>query len=160
MIHAGPPPAPDRAGPAIAGFTLLELLVVLGLLALGLALVAPSLGQARAGLAVRSTAYELAASLRAARAAARATNVAHALTIDLARRQYWADGVIGPRPLPRGLAVEATLPDSERLSGAAGRVRFFPDGSASGARLVVQDARSSAVIEVHWLNGDVRLQVR
>jgi general secretion pathway protein H len=142
------------------GFTLLELLVVLGLLALGLALVAPSLGQARSGLAVRSTAYELAASLRAVRGAARATNVDHVLTIDLAQRQYWADGVVGPRTLPRGIVVEVAVPESERMARMTGRFRFFPDGSASGGRLVLQDKRSTAVIAVDWLNGDVRLRVK
>lgn len=149
-----------RAPRSELGFTLLELLVVLGLLALGLALVAPSLGGARSGLVVRSTAYELATNLRAARGAARATNVDHALTIDLAQRQYWAEGVVGPRPLPRGIVVEVTVPESERMARTAGRIRFFPDGSASGGRLVLQDKRSIAVIVVDWLNGDVLLQVR
>ena len=134
--------------------------MVLGLIALGLALVAPSLGRVRLSLMVRSTAYEMAANLRAVRGAARATNVEHVLTIDLAQRRYWAVGVVGPRPLPHTIAVEVTVPESERIATTAGRIRFFPDGSASGGRLVLQDRRSTALIVVDWLNGDVRLQVR
>jgi len=40
------------------------------------------------------------------------------------------------------------------------RIRFFPDGSASGARIVLDDGRVSAAIRVDWLTGDVRLQAR
>ncbi|HEX5998251.1 MAG TPA: GspH/FimT family pseudopilin [Hyphomicrobiaceae bacterium] len=140
------------------GFTLLELLVVLGLLALALAIVAPSLGRARLGVMVRSTAYELAANLRASRAAARSTSIEHVLTIDLAQRLYWAEGVVGQRRLPHGVAVDVTVPQSERITASAGRIRFFPDGSASGARLVLHDGRSTTSIVVDWLTGDVRLQ--
>jgi general secretion pathway protein H len=152
---------PRCAAPSLdRGFTLLEMLVVLGLLALALAVVAPSLGRARLGVMVRSTAYELAANLRATRAAARSTSAEHALTIDLAQRLYWAEGVVAPRPLPRGVAVDVTVPESERITAAAGRIRFFPDGSASGARLVLHDSRSTASIAVDWLTADVRMQVR
>jgi general secretion pathway protein H len=140
------------------GFTLLELLVVLGVLALALAVVSPSLGRARLGVLARSTAYELAANLRASRAAARATSIEHALTIDLSQRLYWAEGVVGRRPLPPGVVMEVAVPQSERIAGAVSRIRFFPDGSASGARLVLHDERSTMRITVDWLTGDVRLR--
>lgn len=149
-----------QAGGGDLGFTLMELMVVLGILALGVALVAPSLNRARLGTMVKSAAYELAANLRSARAAARAANAEHALTMDLARRQYWAEGAVGPRQLPGGVAVELSVPESERLGANAGRVRFFPDGSASGARFVLGDGRSAASVSVDWLTGDVRIQMR
>jgi general secretion pathway protein H len=142
------------------GFTLLELMVVIGMLALALAIVAPSLNRARLGLMVRSAAYELAAGLRAARAAAQAGNSEQVVTLDLARRRYWAEGVVGPRTFPANVAVELAVPESERLGASGGRVRFFPDGSASGARVVLNDGRSTASVLVDWLNGDVRIELR
>jgi general secretion pathway protein H len=140
------------------GFTLMELLVVLGILALGVALVAPSLNRARLGPTAKRAAYELAASLRSARAAARATNAEHSLTVDLWQRRYWAEGVTAPRQLPSGLAIDLAVPESERLGTGAARVRFFPDGSASGAGIVLNDGRSSASVSVDWLTGDVRIR--
>lgn len=142
------------------GFTLLELMVVIGILALALAIVAPSLNRARLGLMVRSAAYELAAGLRAARAAAQAGNSEQVVTLDLARRRYWAEGVVAPRTFPANVAVELAVPESERLGASAGRVRFFPDGSASGARVVLSDGRQAASVLVDWLNGDVRIEPR
>jgi general secretion pathway protein H len=141
------------------GFTLLELIVVLGILALVLAIVAPSLNRARLGIAVKSAAYELAANLRSTRAAALAGNLERALTIEFSRRQYWAEGVVAPRQLPRAVAVDLAVPESERLGANAARVRFFPDGSASGAGFVLMDRRSSASVSVDWLSGDVRVRL-
>lgn len=142
------------------GFTLLEVLIVVGILALGLVLVAPSLNRVRLGIAVRSSASELAAHLRSARAAAQSTNVAQVLMIDLAGRQYWAEGVVGRRQLPQSVAVDLTVPQSERVGATAGGIRFFPDGSSSGARVVLHDERSTASIRVDWLSGDVRVRWR
>lgn len=148
---------PARTGQL--GFTLLELLVVLGILALGAALVVPAMNRARLGVMVHSTAYELAANLRTARAAAQAASAEHTLTLDLTRRQYWAEGVVAPRRLPQSIAVDLTVPESERVGATTGRIRFFPDGSSSGARLVLRDGRSTASVFVDWLDGDVRVRL-
>lgn len=142
-----------------AGFTLVELLVVLAVLALALAVVAPSLLRARAGPVARSAAFELAGTLRDVRAAAQTSNVERLITIDVARRQYWAEGATARRQLPDHIRLDLWVPESERLGGG-GRVRFFPDGSASGARLELQDDKTRSTVSVDWLSGDVRVHMR
>jgi general secretion pathway protein H len=64
MTHGVQP----QAG-AAAGFTLLELLVVLAILALAAAIALPTLTSPSDGVRLRSAAGEIAAALRAARAA-------------------------------------------------------------------------------------------
>jgi general secretion pathway protein H len=140
-----------------AGFTLIELLVSLGIFAIALAIAVPSLSRSREHLALRNAAYELAANLRAARAAALSTNSEKGMTLDLGRRVYWAEGVVPPRALP--LSTEVTVPESERLSTMASRVRFYADGGSSGARIILKDEQSAAAVYVDWLNGDVRVHL-
>jgi general secretion pathway protein H len=153
MMRASPSrPARD------AGFTLIELLIGLSIVALTLAIAVPSLSRSRASLALQSSAVELAANLRAARAAARASNSEQSVTLDLAGRRYWQPGATTPHPLPA--AREVTVPDSERLDSARSRIRFFPDGGASGGRIALRDTTGSATVQVDWLTGDVRVTLR
>jgi general secretion pathway protein H len=137
------------------GFSLLELLVVLGILALALVLVAPSFNRARSALAVRSAAYELANHLRATRAAANAQSVQRMLVFDQTARRYWAEGV-PPRVLPQSVRVGLVVPESEQV-GRTARIRFLPDGSASGGKIVFQDGKAAWSVVVDWLSGDVRV---
>jgi general secretion pathway protein H len=138
------------------GFSLLELLVVLGILAIGLALVAPSFNRARSALVVRTAAYELASHLRVARAAANTQSVQHVLVFDYAARRYWAEGVVAPRLLPQSILVDVVVPESEQI-GRTSRIRFLPDGSASGGKVVLKDGKASWAVFVDWLSGDIRV---
>ena len=67
---------------------------------------------------------------------------------------------MAPRQIPPSIALDLTVPTSERDGAGMARIRFFPDGSTSGARVVLDDGRVSAAIRVDWLTGDVRLQAR
>jgi general secretion pathway protein H len=59
------------------------------------------------------------------------------------------------RPLPRHFAMTLDIPTSEQVGANAGRVRFFPDGSASGGRIVLREGGRTATVSVSWLTGDV-----
>jgi general secretion pathway protein H len=139
------------------GFTLVELLVAIGLFAFVTALAVPSIRGSAGGLTVRVAAHKLAAEMRAARAAAQRTNLERQVEIDVARYQYRADGGTGTHRLPSTLSVTVVVPDGER-QGSAGRFRFFPDGSSTGGRIMLSDARRKAELAVDWLSGDVRVR--
>lgn len=153
-----------RRAPAIpqnrseAGATLIELLVVIGLVALVTALAVPSIRGSAAGLTLRAVAHQIAADMRTARAAAQRSNVEQQVEIDVARYQYQAEGGTGTHRLPSSLAVTVVVPDVERQGPAAARIRFFPDGSSTGGRVVLSDARRKAEVAVDWLSGDVRVR--
>lgn len=135
-----------------AGFTLLELLVALSIMAL-LMLTLPQLSPgARENRAVRATVYALAGALRQARAEALAGNTAVDVEINLKARTYRAGATRTPLPPQLGIAVTGGLPSDDDIVG----VRFFPDGSATPGRIVITGARGgSHHVAVAMLSGRI-----
>lgn len=125
---------------ATAGFTVLELLVVLVIAGLALAIVTPVFPRLLDGTQLRAAAHGLVRDLREARAAAIAQNRRVPVTVDPSEPGYRVDQ--RPRPLPCACQVAiATLPERPALlpPAAAGlpHVAFFPDGSATGGTVTV-----------------------
>lgn len=145
-----------RATSHDAGFTLLEMLVVVGIVALVIAVVAPLAGRTRSGMELRATAFAIATDMRDARTAAQRTNSEQAMVIDVGARQMWT-GQAPRKALSRAFGMSLDVPHAERVSGSAGRMRFFPDGSASGGKVLLRQAGRVATVSVNWLNGDVQV---
>jgi general secretion pathway protein H len=139
------------------GFTLLELILALGIMALGVAVVLPFFNASRAGYQLQASAYEIASQLREARAAAQAGNVDQVFIIDVGNRRMWIEGHAA-RPLSARLAVDVEVPIAEQLAANLVRVRFFADGGASGGKFLLRDGGRQATVTVNWLTGDVRVQ--
>lgn len=123
------------------GFTLLELLVVLLVLATAAALAAPAIGRSTDAVRVRAEVAGFAAMLRHAREQAIVTGRPHSVVVDPAAGQITIvapaettseDQVLKRRSIPAGWGVDAPTPGA--LS-----VRFEPQGNSSGGdfRLVV-----------------------
>lgn len=144
--------APGR-GTRTAGFTLIEMLVVMGLLSLVFAVVImarPKTLQLRLQSEARSIMTELAS----ARSQAIATNRETEVWIDTERGRITRSHVV--HDLPRGMTVAMTVANTER-SGQSGGLRFFPDGQSSGGEIAIAlDGRTSR-ISVNWLTGQPRL---
>ena len=138
-----------------AGFTLIEVLVVLVILGLSIALIV-SRGPARsAGFDLRATAGDIAQQLRIARSEAIATDRITRFTLDPADRRYETNGVAGPL-LPPELALTMTT-----VTGGAprplGAITFAPDGSSSGGRVVLVVGANAVTVVVDWLTGRVSI---
>jgi general secretion pathway protein H len=136
------------------GFSLLELIVVLAILAVAAVAVAPLAAPWQRGSLVDVAAREVALALRAARAAAINANQETIFTLDGAAGHYWSDRAPAPKALPA--RVTAALAPGLPL----GRIRFFPDGGASGGTIVLSDAYRSAAIHIDALSGRATVDVR
>jgi general secretion pathway protein H len=149
---------------SIAGFTLLELLVVLAIAGLLLALVPPAVSAVVPGAKLKVAARELAVTFRDARNQAIHRNTTVDMTFELEPARYEiADGT--PHLFSDGIQIaildnNATMstqsfPSLDIRPGEKYRLRFYPDGSSSGAAVKVANRDTYYVVGVGWLMGRV-----
>lgn len=146
----------SSAGNSNAGYTLLELLLVVAILAGMLALVPPLFDRAIAGSEPRTAARQLVAALRQARSEAVASRRPVAFTLDLEQRRYQV-GAAPAVTLPRALELTLVTADREVHSAGRGAIRFFADGSATGGRITLDKGAAHWAVDVAWLSGQVSL---
>jgi general secretion pathway protein H len=139
----------------MAGFTLVELLVVMTILALVAGLAMPILARPSATVRLQTAARDLIGALRATRAAAIARNAEVMLTIDVERRSFESPAV-PRRSFARDIAARVTFAEPERQGRTAGGFRFFADGSATGGDVRLALDGGEARICLDWFTGEAR----
>lgn len=139
------------------GFTLLEVMVVLTILALALALVVPALTR---GLSpsLNDVARDISIGIRQARTAALAAQQAAVFRVDLNRHTYVAHSG-ETKSIPGEIAVKAQVASSE-VAARTAAFRFFPDGSSTGGALLLTQGSETLAVEVDWLTGKVSIVER
>src|SRR4051812_42459096 len=141
---------------AEAGFTLIEVIVVLAVLSLGLAILALRGPPRSAALEIRAAAGELAQALRLARAQSIARNVPVRVVVDPARGAWALDGAAA-RAMPPGTTLTLRVAETETQGGRIGAIRFAPDGSSTGGWIELADGHRRLQIGIDWLSGRVTL---
>ena len=137
-----------------AGFTLVEVLVVLAVVGLALGVVALRGPQRSPALDLRAAAGTVAETLRLARSRAVAGNRTVGVAFDVAGPSLRLDGAT-PRGLPPGIAMAVTATLGNTAGGRLGAIQFAPDGSSSGGRVVLQGGGRRTQVGVEWLTGRV-----
>lgn len=135
------------------GFTLLELVAVMAILALTVTVALPRAQWAPAGQSVRLAVTEIAAALKAARAHAMRANAEARVVVDGSARRVVADGQARALTLPRGILVAWDVSAMDRVRADAAQIRFKPDGTSSGGTFRISAQRQTAIIRVDWLTG-------
>jgi general secretion pathway protein H len=141
--------------PASAGFTLFEVLVVMIIIAMTAVAVASLYRGPSAGTQLKAAAMTIASRLRDLRAAAMATGSERVALIDVNHRVVRFGGDIQPLSLNQTIDVAVVSAESERASPGAAGVRFFPNGSSTGATIQLKSERQAYEIRVNWLTGRV-----
>jgi general secretion pathway protein H len=142
-----------RVAKSSAGFTLVELLVVIGITGLVLAVVVSTRPKATA-VRLAAAARSVAVTLQMARAQAMASNTETVVRIDAQKRQFGFASSM--QPLPKGVSVALTVAATERV-GESGGLRFYPDGQSTGGEIVLTLGGRSSRVAVNWLTGEARL---
>ena len=153
MRTSGSSSSPARAAP---GFSLIEVLAVVALIAIAGVLAAGILGGGLERLQMRSAANDIAANLRFTRAHALATGSPQRFSIDPATRTWRA-------PRERSGAVpdrlEVTFTGAREMQERTGEgvIVFFGDGASSGGRVRLEAGEARWDVDVAWLTGEVRV---
>lgn len=142
-------------GPA-AGFTVVELLIVVLVIGLAITAASPSLVLAARGPSIDQSSRVVVGALREARASALA-GLPAAVRIDVAeKRLVGADGSV--RQLSPSADLKVTALQRNASAGAASIV-FYPDGSASGGRILMSGASGAREVLVNWATGRAAVRI-
>lgn len=136
------------------GFSLIELVAVLVLVAIALSLVSVAFTKSLDNAKVQAASRDLVAALRYTRGQAIVKGEQAALDLDLQNNTYQAPGKQIVR-LPREMRMTLLTADSEQTGATSGRIRFFPDGASTGGHISVFMGQREWRINVSWLTGEV-----
>jgi general secretion pathway protein H len=154
MERVGPPTPLTRTADRRAGFTLIEVVAVMLIIALVASLAVTTMhGTGRGRL--KALALETAALLRRERLGAVMTGRERQVSIDGEQRVLVGDGgdVVA---VPRDVVLDILGIDA-LWSGRQAVVRFHPDGASTGAVLKLSREKAEYEIRVNWYTGGVAI---
>ena len=154
MEQVAPPTPRTRTADRRAGFTLIEVVAVMLIIALVASLavtVMPGTGRGR----LKALALETAALLRRERLGAVMTGRERQVSIDGEQRVLVGDGG-GVVAVPRDVVLDILGIDAV-WSGRHAVVRFHPDGASTGAVLKLSREKAEYEIRVNWYTGGVAI---
>jgi general secretion pathway protein H len=136
------------------GFTLMEMIVVLAIFALVSVAALPYASRSGERQEFIAFSQTLAAGLRQTQMEAIARNSETVFGIDLSRRVFVTEHGKRETPIPSIVGVSIYTANGE-LSNRSAQFRFFPDGGATGGRMVLSHAGEKRTIAVNWLTGHI-----
>jgi general secretion pathway protein H len=146
-----------RSGSRLSrGFTLIELMAVILLLAIALTAVTFSFSKSLKSARITAASRDLVAALRYTRGQAIVKGQQEVLLLNLDDNSYTAPGK-GAHKLPDDMHMLLTTAEQEVTGGNAGGIRFFADGSSTGGHISVLQDRREWRINVAWLTGEISL---
>jgi general secretion pathway protein H len=144
----------DPSATRAPGFTLIEVIVTLAVLGVALLLITGYKAPWSSALGLKGTAAELASGLRLARSQAIAGDRPVTVDLDLVERHYRVGD--GPsRALPQNVSIEMLTVAGENRGRQAGDIRFNPDGSSTGGRIVLAEGGRRVAVGIDWLTGRI-----
>jgi general secretion pathway protein H len=144
-------------GRSCAGFTLVEMLVVVALMALAAGIALPVLsGKPTDTLRLRAAVNDLTGAIRTTRATAILRDTEAVLLVDVDRNTLTSPA-LRQRSLAPDIATRLDVAAPERQSPSRGGIRFYPDGTSTGGEVVLSLHGRESRICVNWLTGEPRV---
>jgi general secretion pathway protein H len=145
-----------NTGQAQAGFTLIEIMLVLVIIGMIYSLAPPLFNKAFPALKLKAVTRDLVQEIRYVQQSAITTGQPTAMHVELAEDRYASDQINAGalRQLPEGFHF------ARQPGGSLEQIldlRFYPDGSASGGEIRIEAGRRSYTIRVDWLTSQVEI---
>jgi general secretion pathway protein H len=142
------------------GFTLLEMVCVIALIALIAAILLPFLPRQTSRSRLQAYALEAATLLKGDRNAAIARRTDLATLVDAPAREIRSGASGQILRIPADVRFDALLPQSCRRRPAVSSINFFADGMSCGGAITLARLDTSYQIRVNWLTGKVEIVSR
>lgn len=142
---------------AQSGFSLVEILVVLVMIALLFSLVGGSLYRNLDAVEIRRAGKSVVNALRHTRAQAIVHREEQFLEVDIEARSYHAPGR-DPEVLPEDVEITLRTASMDIVNDRRGRIRFYPDGSSTGGEITLMAGSKVWRVRVAWLTGEIVLE--
>ena len=139
------------------GFTLVEIMVVMVIIALVMGMVATSMSRSISSAEARAATRKVVASLRYTRARAIIDKAEQVFEINVDNRSYKAPGR-KQVTLPEGVDITVTTARSEMTSEEVAGIRFFPDGGSTGGHIELTINEREYRVNIAWLTGEAKME--
>jgi len=139
------------------GFTLLEMVCVIALVAMVAAVLLPLVPRNTSRARLQGYAIEAASLLKADRNVAIRRGTEVSTLVDATSRAIRSGATAQLIRIPDDVRFEALLPQSCRQRAALSTISFFADGMSCGGAIALTRLDSSYEIRVNWLTGRVEI---
>jgi general secretion pathway protein H len=148
-----------RGNAASRGFTMLEMIAVLLVIAIVAALSPPLFSSGVSASQHRAAARDVAQMLRLARTEAVAKRTDIGVDFNLEQRTMQMPAASNKRiaKIPEGIDIKLTTTAAETKSETLASVRFYPDGGATGGRVSLKVREREYRVDIDWLTGRVSI---
>jgi general secretion pathway protein H len=145
------------------GFTLLELIIVLFIVGMAAAFVAPMVVKSLNNLRLKTATKQLSAVLRYARSKAVSTKNTVQVVLDIDNSSYSAglplnNAALGSNTFPQDVSFKLVKTGGEEHSSGLAQLLFYPKGNTSGGEIIIENTNNRLYkITVDILTGKVKI---
>jgi general secretion pathway protein H len=140
-----------------AGFTLIEIICVLAIVALLASLILPAIPRGTSRAALEAYALQTASILRADRDAAIRRRARVTTALSSRERTVVSGAGAGSARFPADVAFDALLAQTCAGRAAGTTIDFFPSGMSCGGTVGLRRGDAGYQVRVNWLTGDVEV---
>src|SRR6201986_2121343 len=139
------------------GFTLLEMVCVLAIIALLAAVLLPFIPHETSRSRLQAYALQAATLLKADRDAAISRHISVATLVDATGRAIRSGASSAAIRIPDDVHFDAVLPQTCQRQAALSTIRFFANGMSCGGTIALRRFDATSEVRVHWLTGGVEI---